>query len=510
MAPESGSTGLTIDKKELRPGLVLFAELPGMSGMKAGYVLSQADIDKIQSASHIQEIHIIDPALLEKARRDIDGIEQAPDRYTRADLARSEVSDDIRQASLHDPQADEKLGHLVGIKKDIIRGEDYEQNRHRYRQEKLAQFSEVLKSTPGQLRTQALRAIDDYSISAADLDGLSAIEAADTRRLVEKLNRYERSMHQFLDAVLSQKTVFTAFVEEIVVDFLNDVGYKLARALFTSISKNEQFHDYLAAHSLQVMIVSLITAIELTRMIQEKSNSLAANDVDTFLAVSQKFFSLEELINLGIGAMLHDIEIRNKYPYLSLQDEPGYEWESILALHPSNGYHIAKSLNIDFDVQRSVYQHHERFDGSGYPNGLYPRFFTKYTPIIMFAEHYIEMTTPNPFDRNMRPARDALVFILSQERMQLDGDVVYAFIRAASLFPVGSWLLLSDGHTGVVTDVNKDRLDRPILRIFFDKTLQRVTPFDLDLAKETHKIIKPIDLPTIKKLAGTSMNFIFE
>ncbi len=510
MPEDSGSSGIVINKKELRPGLVLFESLEGIPGMKAGYVLSQKDIEVILASSNISEIRIIDPELIEKSRQRIEGIESAQTRYGKEDLASAEVNQEEREAAIFDPHHDEKLGHLVAVKKDIIRGESYQENRIRYRQQKLEQFADAIKATHGQAKTQTLQAIDEYSISAADLDGLTALEAATAPRLVERLNRYERSMRQFLDAVLTQKTVFTSFVEEIVVDFLNDVGYKLARALFTSISKNDEYNDFLTAHSLQVMIVALITAIEMSKMIQEKSDSLAANDISTFLAVSQKFFSLEELINLGIAAMLHDIEIKNKYPYLSLNDNLGYEWESILALHPSNGYHIAKSLNIDFDVQRCVYQHHERFDGSGYPNGLYPRFFTKYTPLIMFAEHYIEMTTPNPFEKNMKPARYALVHILSQERMLLDGDVVYAFIRAASLFPVGSWLMLSDGNVGVVTDVNKNRLDRPIIRIYFDKSLQRVSPYDLDLARESQKILKPVDLPTIKKLAGTSMNFIFD
>ncbi len=502
------STGIIISADELRPGLVLFQELSGIPGMKAGYVLSQADIEVIQKHKEITEIRIIDPKLLEQAQKDIQEIEEAV--YSREDLLREDISDEERQSGITDPRVDKKIAHLVHIKKDIIRGPAYKETRQKYRQEKLEQFTDILKSSHGQVKTQTLKAIDDYSISAADMDGLTAVEAASANKLVDRLNKYERNMRQFLDAVLNQKTVFTSFVEEIVVDFINDVGYKLARALFTSISKNEEYNDFLTAHSLQVMIVSLITAIEMTKMIQEKSDSLASRDIDTFLAVSSKFFSLEELINLGICALLHDIEIKNKYPFLSLDDELGYEWESILALHPSNGYHITKALNIDFDVQRTVYQHHERFDGSGFPNGLYPRFFTKYTPIIMFAEHYIEMTTPNPFESDMQPARNALVYILSQERVLFDGDVVYAFIRAASLFPVGSWLLLGDGSIGVVSDVNKGRLDRPLVKVFFDKDSLRVDPYDVDLARTEMKIKRPVDLPSIKKLAGTSMNFIFD
>jgi hypothetical protein len=128
------------------------------------------------------------------------------------------------------------------------------------------------------------------------------------------------------------------------------------------------------------MIVSLITAIELTKMIKEKSDQLAASDSTPSSRSARSSFSLEDLVNLGVAALLHDIEIKNKFPHLHFDDKHGYEWDSIVDLHPSNGFHICKKLNIDFDVQRAVYQHHERFDGSGFPNGLFPRFFAKYTP----------------------------------------------------------------------------------------------------------------------------------
>jgi HD-GYP domain-containing protein (c-di-GMP phosphodiesterase class II) len=501
--PSSGAQN--IDKKELKQGYVLFQDIPALK-LKAGYVLSDSDIEKIIALPNIDVVTV-----LIQEKNEIQGSGTASVRhYTKEDLENADIDSSERDRALFDVKNDTRLREVINIKKDLIRGGvKYEQRFEEHKRKKLSKFHNVIKSIHGHQKDETLKVIDDYAKVAADIDGIEEIESAQTIELVRKLDKYERNAEFFLKGALSQRRVFTSFVEEIVVDFINDVGYSLARALFTGISKIDKYKDFLAAHSLQVMIVALITAIEMTKMIKEKSDLLASSDINTFLAISKKFFSLEELINLGVAALLHDIEIKNKIPDLAINHKLGFEWDSIISLHPSNGFHLCKKINMDFDIQRSVYQHHERFDGSGYPNGLLPRFFSKYTPIVMFAENYVELTTFNPFVKTALPPRIALVDFLSRKREQFDGDVIYSFIRAASLFPVGSWLLLSDGHIGIVSDVNKDKLDKPVITVFFDKNLERVDTFDINLAEEDLTIVKPIDLPSIKKLAGGSLNFIF-
>lgn len=500
MDNEGGSQ--LIDKNNLKQGYVLFEEIPKLR-MKAGYVLSEADIKKIIEQDDINEVQVL-----------IQQKDEEPNKsscYTKEDLEKMKMPRHQKEKAIFNADTDAKLQQIIHIKKDIIRGEDYEQKVESHKKEKLHKFYGVLKSIHGPQKDETLQVIDKYAKSAADLDGIEAVDSLDTGKIVRKLDKYERNVNFFIDKALGQKRVFTSFVEEIVIDFINDVGYSLARALFSSISKIEHFKDFITSHSLQVMIVSLITAIEMTKMIKEKSDELAKSDIETFLAISKKFFSLEDLISLGVAALLHDIDIKNKLPDLSLDQNLGFELDSVISLHASNGFHICKKLDIEFDIQRAVYQHHERFDGTGYPNSLMPRFFSKYTPLIMFAEYYIELTTFNPFVRQTLPPRQALVDVLSQKREEFDGDVVYAFIRAASLFPVGSWLLLSDGHIGIVSDINKHKLDKPIITAFFDKNLQRIDSYDINLAEdEDITVIKPIDLPSIKKLAGGTLNFVFE
>jgi len=277
------------------------------------------------------------------------------------------------------------------------------------------------------------------------------------------------------------------------MDVIHDVGYKLQIALFSAVSRSYFYFDFLTSHSLQVLLVALITAIEMTAIINEKVKNFTEADINTFLAISKKTYTIEELVNLGIAALLHDISLKKQIPDLKHSTELDIHQESMIDLHPSNSFHICKELNIDFDVQRAVYQHHERFDGSGYPSGLLPRFFTKYTSVIMFAEHYVEETTKNPFIRDPLHPRQSLVNILSNHRHRFDGDVVYAFVRAASLFPIGSWVQLNNGDIGVVVGFEETKMAKPRVKVFLDKSMKRIEAFEIDLATEEVSISKPVN-----------------
>ena len=499
-----------IPKSELKPGQTLYDEIPGMPGLKSGYVISQTDIDKIMKNAAISEVKVFLKPKKEAEAQSLSA--PAPVGYhpsSSDDLESLKLSDQEREYSILSPEAAKQVKTVVQIKKNIIRGTDYIERYEGHKQSKLKSFHSAMKGIQPYQKEETLKAIDDYARSSADFEGIESISSAQTPEMVERIDRYEKNATHFYDAALGEQTVYTPFIEEIVIDFINDMGYELARGLFSSLSKIEQYTDFYIAHSLQVMIVSLVTAIELTKMVREKTDTSHPSDINFFLAVSKKFFSLEDLVNLGLAALLHDIEIKRKRPELGVSAEIGIEWDSLQDVHMTNGYHYCKKLEADYEVQRAVYQHHERTDGSGSPNGITARFFSKYSPILSFAEHYVEMTTPNPFAKSLIPPRNALVNILSHERYLFDGDVVYAFIRAASMFPVGSWLLLDNGHIGIVFDINRDLLERPIMLTVFDKNLKKIKPKIENLAESESKIVKPIDLNSIRKIAGETLNFIY-
>jgi HD-GYP domain-containing protein (c-di-GMP phosphodiesterase class II) len=510
---------LMVPINDLREGMVLNQDLTADVGLRQGRVLTASDIGKIKeikpndklsvvlSNSLRSQLNIPDPQIQAKE------LGQKQSRETLKSLQISQYREVLGESDIRAAVSDQNLdGALKGIvekKKAVIRGDDYQNRVENYRNAHLEKYKNSIKTIQTSTRKDTMNIIDHYAQTHADMESLSDVDALGTNELVNRSDVYEQNAEFFMDSVLTKKTVFTSFVENIVVDFLADMGYDLARGMLTFLSRNESKVSYISSHSLQVMIISLVAAIELTRIINQKSQSLSSEDLGTLLSISKKSFTLDDLVNLGIAALLHDIEFRKQVPDLKDNSVFDIQHQSIIDLHPSNGYHIAKTLNIDYEVQRAVFQHHERYDGSGYPSGLHPRFFTKYTPILMFAEYYTEMITRNPFVNTVLSPRDTVVKLLSNERTKFDGDVIYAFLKAASLYPVGSWVILSDSRIGLVRGVNSEKLDRPTIGVYFDRNFNRIGEEEVNLISSPLQIIKPLSWDIVRSAVKEPINFIY-
>ncbi len=487
-----------VQVSELKPGYVL-SESIGLCGLSKGHVLSLMDIQKI-ILLNIPKVHVF---LLETENIKSDdelnsSIKDIHKNSIKKEIAQKDLTKEQKLSSMTDSNVSVKLKELVELKKELIRGENYQEKINENQEKHKARFNNVLKKSSIQFIEDAMKVINDHSISSADLEGLEKVEALSAADLIKKMENYEKNTEIFLNAVINNQMVYSSFVEDILADLLSDIGYKLSCGLLARVFKEENYNDFLSNHSLQVVIVALITAIELTKMVQEKTSVMKDNDLEMFTALGKKFFSLEDMINVGIAAFLHDISFKKNIPNLASSYKFNLQDQTINALHSSEGFHISKKLDVNFEVQSTIYQHNERFDGSGVPNGLLPRFFSRYTPVLMFAEYFVESTTVNPFyDRQQNP-RAFLMNLLNNERNKFDGDVVYAFIRAASMYPVGTWVFLKDEKIGMVAGVNKSSLDKPVVIVFLDEKLNKIKPYKLDLSKESMSIVNPVSFSKIR------------
>lgn len=114
--------------------------------------------------------------------------------------------------------------------------------------------------------------------------------------------------------------------------------------------------------------------------------------------------SPEELKQLGTGAILHDVGM-TRIPESILRKREALtsgEWEMIKR-HPLWGYEIIKQTDIISDAScAAIIQHHEREDGSGYPNKIDSDYIHRYSKIVAIADAFDAMTTK----RIYRPAKD--------------------------------------------------------------------------------------------------------
>lgn len=219
------------------------------------------------------------------------------------------------------------------------------------------------------------------------------------------------------------------------------------------------FDDYTYYHSVNVGVLSIIIGASLN-------------------------LNKKRLCNLGLASMLHDIgkvfiskEILNKPDKLS--DD---EFE-IIKTHPLKGYeYLKKFFDIPISSYNGVLQHHERFDGLGYPTGIKGNSISLFGKIIAVADVYDALTSKRPYREALDPS-EAMEYIMSGYGSLFDPDIVTAFIQKVAPYPIGTCVSLSNGMVGLVIENYSDCCLRPMVKIFKHDNVD-VQPYFIDLKRD--------------------------
>lgn len=189
--------------------------------------------------------------------------------------------------------------------------------------------------------------------------------------------------------------------------------------------------------------------------------------------------------DLGVGAMLHDIgmmniptTIINKPGKLSISEQVE------LRKHVEQGYNIlAETPGISETSLTMTMQHHERINGSGYPNGLKGKELSQVGQMVAIIDVYDAITTDKGYKKGIVPFK-ALGEMLEKSGIDFDGELIQKFIQSVGIYPFGTLVNLQNNLIGIVIDVRGDDLLHPLLRIICDpKKGGMITPFDIDLHK---------------------------
>ena len=144
--------------------------------------------------------------------------------------------------------------------------------------------------------------------------------------------------------------------------------------------------------------------------------------------------------------------------------------EEIAAIkkHPENGRDILLPFQKDFPaVVEAVYQHHERENGKGYPQGLKGEEIGEYAQIIGICDSYESMTHNRPHKKALLQFTSVRQLIEAKERL-FAPRILKVFLDEMSLYPVGSYVKLNNGAIGRVIKTNKSQPVKPLVRIIFD------------------------------------------
>lgn len=180
-------------------------------------------------------------------------------------------------------------------------------------------------------------------------------------------------------------------------------------------------------------------------------------------------FSESQLVDIGIGALLHDIgKTRIPIHILNKKEPLNKDEFNIIKKHVEKGYELVRDNKyISSHAKSIILNHHERIDGSGYPSGIKDEQIHIYVRIVSLCDTFDALITDRVY-RDRIPIYKALELINSQLITKLDEDVYKHLEKNISVFPNGIGVKLNTGEKAIVLRQNKDYPTRPLIRLIYD------------------------------------------
>ena len=185
-------------------------------------------------------------------------------------------------------------------------------------------------------------------------------------------------------------------------------------------------------------------------------------------------FARQQLNDLGLIGLLLDVGKLNLPD--ELMKKPGKlsdEEIQTMRTHVDNGLsRLQQNEPLPQSVYLGISEHHERMDGSGYPQGLAGAAISIYGRMAAIADSFAAMTSLRSYD-STRSAFDAMKELFKMAGAQLHAPLVEEFVQAIGIFPVGSLIGLSSGEVAIVLEPNRLRRLEPKILILTnpDKSL---------------------------------------
>ena len=255
----------------------------------------------------------------------------------------------------------------------------------------------------------------------------------------ETIAATEKALHD----IILKKNIKASGLREKVAKLIEDI--LKADTLAILVSEIQSYDRYTLDHSFNVAVLSIITGLTYG-------------------------LPKDELVELGIGALLHDVGkifVSNSILTKKGRLTPS-EWEEIKK-HPDFGYKVlASNMDISKEALDVVKQHHERINGTGYPHGLRGESISSYGKIAMITDAFDAMTSNRVYKKGITPYK-AIGAIKAMRGLLFDNNIVDAFLAKMSSYPVGCKVRLNTGQIGVVIKTDEITETKPTVVLLFDR-----------------------------------------
>lgn len=285
-------------------------------------------------------------------------------------------------------------------------------------------------------------------------------EAARARRLHGEANKIVRSM---MDDIRLGQQIEIDRVEPLVENMVDSI-FRNPDALLP-LARLKNHDDYTFEHSVSVcaLLVAFGRGMKLSR---------------------------DVIKQIALGGLLHDVgkarvadAILNKPAKLS-DDEFAH-----MKSHVAQGVSLLRQTpGVSAAAMQVTSEHHERFDGTGYPGKLAGEGISLYGQMAAIVDVYDAISSDRVYHKGMSPTQ-ALKKLLEWSSHHFDPQLVQTFIRAIGIYPTGTLVQLDSKRMGVVIEQNEKSLLEPTVRIFYHAgQLHYIPPEIVDLSKVQDRI----------------------
>ncbi len=239
------------------------------------------------------------------------------------------------------------------------------------------------------------------------------------------------------------------------------------------------------------------------RLLSEKAGektSLHSINVTVISLLLGKAMQLSkaEMLELGVGGLLHDIGKMELPDRLRWLDEHfSFAERQLYQAHVAHGVTLGRKMGLSAHAMLLIGQHHEHVDGSGYPSQIRAEKMSALSKIVALVNRYDNLCNPGNPASAITP-HEALSQIFTQFKSQFHVPTLTAFIRMMGIYPPGSVVQLTDERYAMVVSVNSVRPIKPRVLIH-NPDIPRDDALVINLENEAdlgiHRSLKPIQLP---------------
>ena len=218
---------------------------------------------------------------------------------------------------------------------------------------------------------------------------------------------------------------------------------------------------------------SRVISFILSAQIPDRDMAKALVDTAILVETIANFMKLPEdyIDDVVLGALLHDCGmLRVPDTILKKKGQLSDTEMQTVAAHTVYGYKAVLSEFMYTErIAMLVLQHHERWDGKGYPNGLDKDSIEIGARIIAVVDAFVAMTSQKAY-RSALLGYDAMKTLLADKGRRFDYEVIKAMIQSIGVYPIGSIVLMNDTSIARVIGIIPDAPLRPLIRVLIDET----------------------------------------